>query len=774
LRLFHDIEVSKEEFRIGVIDFLRQLIEIQLRDVKEPAIRQSRTHLRHRHPSRAIIALTWLFIALMALSSLPARALAVESHRFNFEQDITPLLSRFGCNAAGCHGKAEGQNGFKLSVFGYDPRADYDALVKEARGRRVSPALPDRSLMLLKASGGIPHGGGVRFSPGSPEYQTIRDWISAGMPFGSPDDPVVDHITVAPSQGVMKLESTQQLRVTAVYTDGHAVDVTRLAQFQTNNEALAKVDEHGLVAIAEVPGQAAIMARFMGQMAVFRAWIPRPQKIDKYPELPEYNFVDKLVDAQLKKLNIIPSGLADDSEFVRRVYLDVIGTLPTADETRRFLADRRPDRRARLVDELLGRPEYADYWSMKWADLLRVDRATLGYRDAFNYYMWIHDSLAANKPVDRMTRELLTVDGPESEGGEAAFYKAIARRGDVAATVSQVFLGVRIACAECHHHPFDQWATTDYYGMAAFFQNVNFKKVADTEELTADGAAQAQNPRTKKIIFAHPLTLAAPQTVATGDQRHVLADWLTSPTNPWFARNMANRMAAHFLGRGLIEPVDDVRSTNPPSNPQLLDALAIQLVDSKFDMKKLIRVIAASRVYQSSSKPNETNELDEQNYSRALFKRMPAEVLLDAVCQTTGVPEKFPGVAAGSRAIQLWDSDVHHYFLRLFGRPVRKTSCECERNVDASVAQVLHLMNSPQIQAKLSHESGRVANLVRTISDDGMLVDELYLTFLSRPPTQDERKYAIEYIERQASQRQHGVEDLAWSLMNTLEFVFNH
>jgi len=547
-----------------------------------------------------------------------------------------------------------------------------------------------------------------------------------------------------------------------------------LAQFQSNNESLAKVDDQGLVSIGDIPGQAAIMARFMGQMSVFRALIPRPQKIAKYPELPEFNFVDKLVDAQLKKLNILPSELAGDAEYCRRVYIDIIGTLPTADEVRRFLADMRSDRRACLVNELLARPEYADYWAMKWSDLLRVDRAALGFRDAFEYYKWIHDSLASNKPVDQMTRELLTVDGPESENGQAAFYKAIQRRGDVAATISQVFLGVRIACAECHHHPFDQWATADYYGMTAFFQNVNFKKAGDGEELAADGNAEARNPRTKQVSFAHALGASAPDVVPVGDQRTVLADWLTSPKNPWFARNLANRMAAHFLGRGLVEPVDDVRATNPPSNPQLLDAMSAYLVDSKFDMKQLIRLITASRVYQSSSKPNETNERDEQNYSRALFKRMPAEVLLDAICQTTGVGEKFQGVPAGSRAIQLWDSDVHHYFLKLFGRPARKSACSCERNVDASVAQLLHLMNAPEIQEKLAHASGRIATLVRTMPDDKALIDELYLTFLSRHPSQDERQTALSYLAAQTSDRRRAVEDLAWSLMNTLEFVFNH
>ncbi len=725
------------------------------------------------HPARigGLAGLVWILLAGMPMASV--RAGAAEK-RFNFEQDITPILSRFGCNSAGCHGKAEGQNGFKLSVFGYDPKADYDALVKEGRGRRVSPAIPERSLLLLKASGTIPHGGGVRLAVGSEQYRIVRDWVAAGVPFGNADDPVVESITLSPSESIVALESTHQLRVTAKYSDGRQADVTALAQFQSNNEGLAKVDERGLVTIRDIPGQAAVMARFMGQMAVFRALIPRPQKIDTYPQLVENNFIDKRVDEQLRKLNIIPSEVADDSEFLRRVYLDVIGTLPTADEARKFLADKRADKRAKLVNELLGRPEYADLWAMKWADLLRVDKQALGARDAFTYYTWIRESLAANKPADRMVRELLTAEGPQTDNAQAGFYKAVGGKGAQAAAVSQVFLGVRIACAECHHHPFDRWSTADYYGMAAFFQNVSFKPGPDGPSLSADGAAEATNPRTGQSYAAHALAEPAPKTASSGDQRAALADWLTSGKNPWFARNIANRLAAHFFGRGLIEPVDDVRATNPPTNPELLDAMAQNLVDAKFDMKQLIRLITASRVYQSSSKPNETNLRDEQNYSRALFKRMPAEVLLDAVSQTTGVAEKFPGSVAGTRAIELWDSDVSHYFLKLFGRPVHKSTCECERNVEASVAQILHLMNAPQIQAKLAHESGRVAGMVRTIPDDKKLVEEMYLTFLSRPASADEQRNGVEYLAAQKGDRRRAAEDLAWSLMNTLEFVFNH
>jgi hypothetical protein len=699
---------------------------------------------------------------------------STQPRRFNFENDIVPLLSKFGCNSSGCHGKSDGQNGFKLSVFGFDPAADYTALVKESRGRRVFAAAPEQSLILEKMSGHVPHGGGLRIPDTSAEYATFRDWIRAGVPFGSDSDPKVASIRVEPRERLLAMHGQQQLRVIARYTDGREVDVTPHAKFQSNNDALAVVSGTGLVMAEEVPGDVAVMAGFMNAVDVFRAFIPRAERVAEYPRLPENNFIDPLVFAKLKKLNILPSELCDDADFLRRVYLDVIGTLPTSAEARRFLADRRPDRRGRLVDELLQRPEFADYWALKWSDLLRVDGQALGHKRAYAYYRWIRDSLAANKPLDRFARELLTADGPLQESGPANFYKVMTRPGDTASTVSQVFLGVRIACAECHHHPFDRWSTTDYYGMQAFFTPVGFRNSLRGEALLASGIAQTNNPRTGEKINAHPLGKGLPLPSTPGDPRLVLADWLTSPENPWFARNLANRVWAHFLGRGLVEPVDDVRATNPPTNPELLDALAKHLSESKFDLRALIRAITASRVYQLSSKPNATNERDEQNYSRALFRRPEAEVLLDMVCQTTGVGEGFSGIPAGTRAVGLWDSKVRHSFLKLFGRPVRISACECERVGEPSVAQVLHVLNSLEIQAKLSHEGGAIARLVREKTDDGALAEELYLTFYSRLPTEKERKVAMEHLRRDPGKRREAAEDLAWSLLNSLEFVFNH
>lgn len=609
---------------------------------------------------------------------------ADEPRPLHFTNDILPLLTRYACNTSGCHGKAEGQNGFKLSVFGFDPQADYDALTKEARGRRIFPAAAERSLLLQKAAGLAPHGGGTRIAADSLAYRTLREWIAAGCPRGAADAPTVSSIEISPSQRVLAMGGRQQLRVVATYTDGHRADVTELAQFQSNHEGLATVDEAGLVTAGDTPGSVAIMASYMGAVATFQALIPRDQVLAAWPDVPEYNFIDTLVHRRLRQLQIVPSEEADDATYLRRVYLDLTGTLPTADQARQFLLDRSPDKRARLVEDLMRRPEFADYWALLWADLLRVDTQTLGRKDAYAYYRWIRDSFAQNKPLDQFARELITAEGPLDEAPAGHFYSVVKRPGDVSSTLAQVLLGVRIACAECHHHPFDRWSQSDYYGMQAYFQQLRTKDVGGRKALFSQGQPKVLHPRTGEVVPPHPLgesqvtTDAASQAsgpLPQADLRHQLAAWLVAPENPWFARSMANRVWARLMGRGLVEPVDDFRLTNPPSNRELLDALAAHLVESGYDLRALVRTIVASRTYQLSSRPNETNAADQQNYSRALFKRLSAEVLLDAVCQVTGVPEKFSGVPAGARAVQLWDNRVSHYFLKVFGRPIRETAC---------------------------------------------------------------------------------------------------
>jgi hypothetical protein len=700
----------------------------------------------------------------------------------HFENDVLPILSRFGCNSSGCHGKAEGQNGFKLSIFGFDPRADRVALLEEGRGRRIFPAAPEESLLLKKATGRVAHGGGLRIQPASPEYRLLYEWIAAGAPEGDPAAPRVASIRLTPRERRLRPGDSQQLRVVARYTDGREVDVTSHAKFQSNREELAGVDRFGLVTAGDHPGEAAVMAAYMNEIDVFRALIPLAAPDSKRPARqvspPPENFIDRLVAAKLERLNVLPSALCTDDEFLRRVYLDAIGTLPTPAEVRAYLADGHADRRARLVDNLLERPEYAEYWALKWSDLLRVDRRVLGHKQAYAYYSWIRDSFAENKRYDRFARELITAEGNLTEAPAGALFKVDSDPGKIASSLSQVFLGVRIACAQCHHHPYDRWTQTDYYGMQACFSQVAFKPTARGDLLGPLSAAPTRNPRTGEEVFAHPLGTPNPKASPPGDRRQLLAAWLIGSENPWFARCFVNRMWEHFLGRGIVEPVDDFRLTNPPSNPELLDALAADFVRHDYDVKHLIRTITASRTYRLSSEPNATNEQDDENYSRALFRRLDAEVLLDAICQTTGSGEKFRGVPAGSRAIELWDNESSHYFLKLFGRPVRVTACQCERSSEPSVSQVLHVLNSPAIHSKLANAAGRIARLTDRFARDPALVDEIYLTFYARSPAPDERQAALDYFKNAESRtgegRRKAAEDLAWSLMNTTEFLFNH
>ena len=718
-----------------------------------------------------------LYVCAASVAAFWSIASAAE-RPLNFENDIVPILSRYGCNASGCHGKAEGQNGFKLSVFGFDPAADHRALTVEGRGRRVFPAAPEKSLLLLKASGGMPHGGGVRIDPSRAEYATLRRWIAEGMPFGSASDPTIVKIELSSHEATLTIGASLPLAVKATWSDGRQEDVTALSRFQSNNEGRAAVDEDGVVSAGQSPGVAAVMASYLGQVDTLHVVVPRSPSIEAWPQVTEYNFIDGHVYRRLKQLNILPAEQCSDAEFLRRVYLDLIGTLPTAEEARGFLADERTNRRELLVENLLGRPEFTNYWALKWSDILRVDRQALGHKGAYDFYRWIHVSLAAKKPLDAMAREVIAAEGPLSETPPANFYSAVREPGKAAATISQVFLGVRIECAQCHHHPFDRWSQEDHAGMTAYFAQLQRRSSPLGEMLLAEGDPATTHPRTGKAVPAHPLGSPTPERNPAGDRRRELAAWLTAPENPWFARNMANRVWAHLLGRGLVEPVDDFRATNPPSNPQLLDALARHLIEQKYDLRALMRTICASRTYQHASQTNGTNGRDEQNYSRALYKRLDAEVLLDAICQTTGIPDRFDGAPAGTRAIELWDSQVEHYFLRLFGRPVRQSACECERVVEPSVAQVLHLLNSERVDGKLRHEAGRVAELARRETSDQRLVEELYLTALSRYPSEAERQTGMEYLADAAPgdliQRRARAEDLLWTLLNSLEFVFNH
>ncbi len=709
---------------------------------------------------------------------VPVRVSGTKQPRtYHFENDIVPLLSRTSCNMSACHGKAEGQNGFKLSVFGSDPIADRSALSHDRRGRRIFPAAPERSLLLTKATGEIPHGGGQRFTRASKEYEILRGWIAAGAPVGATDAPHLVAVEMEPSERTLTMGGTQQLRVMARYSDGSQVDVTEMSRYQSNNEALAQVNDSGWVETGQAPGQVAIMVSYSGEVDTFQAIIPRAEPLSDDPIPAPDHFIDRLVQARLQRLHIKSSRLADDATYLRRVYLDIIGTLPTAAEARNFLEDTRADKRQRTVASLLERPEYADYWSLKWADVLRVDRLSLGRKGAYAYHRWIRDAFAVNKPFDQFVRELLTAEGSLAQAPQAHFFKVVNGPGDSASSLAQIFLGIRISCAQCHHHPYDRWSQDDYYGMTAYFQPLTRQTTMRGEMTMVSGPFMSTNPRSGKDVMAHPLGNQVPAELPAGDARRGLAQWMTGPENPWFARNFVNRVWAHFLGRGLVTPVDDFRDTNPPSNPELLTALAEHFVAHRYDVKDLIATITASETYQQSSAPNKTNELDEQNYSRSLLRKLDAEVLLDAVSQVAGVPDRFPGTQR--RAIEQWDSDLDHYFLTLFGRPTRKTTCVCERTVEPNVGQVLHLLNAPEIHDKLRHDGGRIRTWMQTIPDDRLLVDELYLTGFARLPSADEAAAALEHLARAdhtrgADGRRLATEDLVWSLMNTLEFSFNH
>lgn len=688
----------------------------------------------------------------------------------SFENEVIPVLTKAGCNSGGCHGKASGQNGFKLSVFGFDPRGDFDALIKETRGRRVFAAAPKQSLLLRKATGQIPHGGGIRLTADSNDYATLRTWIAQGAPPRSDAEIRIRGIDVWPAERSIAANASQQLIVTATFSDGSRRDVTSHAEFSSNAEAIAAVDETGLIRASEVPGEAAIMVRYMGQVAVNR--VIRPQTIaTEFPSVPVNNFVDDRTWTRLRKLGIVPSQLCSDTEFLRRASLDTIGTLPTSDEARRFIADSDPDKRARLVDRLLERPEFADYWALRWGDVLRVDSAAVTPKGAYVFHHWLRDVVARNRPYDEIVREILTASGDPNRVGPANLYRAVKTPEELANTVSQVFLGVRIECAQCHHHPYERWGQDDFYGLAAYFAQLKRKGTLPGQELLlVSDTGDVKHPTTNLVVLPKPLGDAT-ATRSAGDRRDGLAAWLTAPTNPFFARMVANRIWAHFLGRGLVEPVDDMRTTNPASNEPLLEALAQFVVEKRYDLRELMRFILNSRVYQLSSRTNPSNALDTQNFSHANVKSMPAEVLLDAISDATGIPEKFDGYPIGVRAIQVWENRLPNYFLEIFGKPVRASVCECERSSEPSMTQALHLLNSPGIERKVTSPAGRARRLLDAGLPDAEIVDELYLTTLARYPTPAERR-AMSTVIASRSDRRTAIEDVLWALLNSPEFMF--
>jgi hypothetical protein len=696
----------------------------------------------------------------------------------SFSYEVVPILTKGRCNAGGCHGKAEGQNGFKLSLFGFDAAADHDAIFKEAKGRRLNLTNPSASLMLLKGTATMPHGGGRKIEPGSPADHRLRRWIAEGGSFGVPPSegkPIerqIVSIEVEPAQVVIAANGTQQLRVTAIDDLGGKRCATVEADYISNAPHIADVNTHGLLQASDVPGESAILVRYLGHVAVCRVVLPRPGSTFARP--PENNFIDKHVWDKLTRLGIPPSEAIDDATFIRRAFLDVIGTLPTAAEARAFIADASADKRAQLVDALLQRPEYAEYWAMKWSDLLKADTLKITPKGTVGLTRWLRKQFTSNRPYNEMVHEILTIQGPAQSESPASFFKSLDSPEVTSRAISQLFLGVRIECAQCHHHPSERWSQDDYAGLAGFFSGTVVKKLPDgTDAIVARAGTDQKHPRTGELVPARALGAATADFTNVIDRRVVLANWMTAPDNPFFTKAIVNRLWSHYFGRGLVEPIDDNRATNPATNEPLHAALETHLKEVKYDLKAFTKTLLLSRSYQLGA-ATDLNRDDRQHFSHARPKTLPAEVLLDAISQTTGVPEKFNGWPEGVRSIQVWENRMPSYFFRIFGRPVRATVCECERSNEPSISQALHLLNSPEVHAKLTHRHGVARKLAATPKSNDELVDEIYLSTLTRFPTAEERALMASAFEVAGTSRHQAVEDVLWAVLNTKEFLYNH
>lgn len=725
-----------------------------------------------------------LLLCCLAVSASPA------AEPLSFVRDVQPILTKAGCNAGACHAKAvTGQRGFRLSVLGFETEEDYEAIVKQGKGRRVFPPAPEESLLITKGAAIVPHTGGKKLEPGSAEYQTIVRWIAEGMPYTQPNEATLKEIAVEPARLTLKAKAAQQLKVTARYSDGSSRDVTKLALFEANDTAMATATESGLVNTLDLPGNVAVMVRFGGKVSVCSISIPLGAPVDHLP--PVKNFIDQHVFANLKQIGIPPSPICDDSTFLRRVSLDIGGRLPTLDETKNFLADKAPDKRDRAVEALLNSPDYADYFANKWTALLKNQRSENADITAnFAFHAWMRDNLLANTPYDQIVRQILASTGTIVSNPPVAWYKRVKEPTTQVEDVAQLFLGVRMQCAQCHHHPFERWTQAEYYQMAAFFSQIGRKPTAIAGEdliFHKRGIAQTEHRKTREML--KPAGLGEPplDIAPDDDPRLALADWMAQKKNPFFAQALVNRYWKHFFKRGLIEPEDDLRDTNPPTNPELLAALAKHFLDSNFDLKSLVRVITQSHTYQLSAMPNQHNAIDRQAYSHFYPKRMTAEVLLDSIDMFTASKTDFTDLPPGTRAISLPDNSYTRAspFLKVFGRPDNASVCECERVSSASLAQSLHLMNASDVKAKLTASGGRAEQLTKAELPEPKRIRELYLAAFSREPTADEVRIAETHLLKPRadaagkpldSQRakRNGYEDLLWALLNTKEFLFNH
>ncbi len=693
----------------------------------------------------------------------------------SFRLDVMPVFLKAGCNTGSCHGAARGKDGFRLSLFGFDPAGDHYRLTREMIGRRLNLAVPAESTLMEKSVGVVPHTGGKRFEAGSEHYQTLFRWIEAG----APDDdvtklPTVVAVELYPHNGVLDGQgATQQMTVRARYSDGTDRDVTRLAVFLSNNDTSAAISETGLVKAGD-RGEAFVMARF-GTFTVGSQMIVLPKGLKfEYPAEPEANYVDTLVAAKLKKLRITPSGVCSDEVFLRRIYLDVVGLPPTVEEYDRFMASNEPAKRSKLIDELLERKEFSEIWVNKWAEMLQIKSSNdISYKAMFLYYNWLVEKLSKNTPMDEMVRELLGATGGTFKNPATNFYRTTNDRLALTENVAQVFMGMRIQCAQCHNHPFDRWTQNDYYGFAAFFSQIGRKQGEDYREqiVFSSGGGEVNHPVGGAVMKPKFLGGEIPD-VAGKDRRVVLAEWLASPKNPWFAASFANRVWAHFNGSGIVEPVDDFRVSNPASNPELLDELGKRFTASKYDLKSLVRDICNSRTYQRTTARNESNASDERNFAHATLRRIKAESLLDTISTVTDTKDKFQGLPLGARAVQIADGGRSTYFLTTFGRATRETVCSCEVKMEPTLSQALHLLNGDTVNAKI-RQGGLIPKLIANRKYPEERLMELYVRCLSRKPSREELDKLLPLFGEGSNQTQ-SLEDVFWALLNSREFLFNH
>ena len=704
-------------------------------------------------------------------------AAATATRPISFRLDVMPIFARNGCNQGSCHGSARGQDGFRLSLFGFDPEGDHFRLTRELGTRRVNLAQPEQSLVVQKALGNVTHTGGKRFERDSEYCATLLRWLDAGAPNDAPDVAKPVGVELFPPRSVLEgAGSQQQLTVRATYSDGSDRDVTALSVFFTSNDTSAAVTRDGLVTAGQ-RGEAFVMARF----ATFTVGVPfvvLPAGLDyQKPDLVETNYVDALVDQKLDRLRVLPSGICTDEEFLRRASLDVAGVAPTREQFERFVADPAPDKRARLIDELLDQKEFAELWVMKWAELLQMrtdDNNRVPYKATLLYFHWLEDEIARNVPFDQIVRELLSASGGTFRNPPTNYYQVERETLKLSENVAQVFLGMRIQCSQCHNHPFDRWTLDDYYGFAAFFARIGRKNGEDPRETIIFDAkgGEVTHPVGGRVM-APKFLGGATLDCGSRDRRAVLADWITAPDNPWFAKNLVNIVWAHFFGSGIVNPVDDARVSNPSANPELLDELAKRFIEYKYDFKRLVKDLCASQAYQRTTRTNPTNELDHRNFAHAEVRRVCAEVLLDVLSQVTETPNKFPGLPKGARAVQIADGNVTNYFLETFGRSTRASVCSCEVKMEPNLSQALHLLNGEDTTNRI-HDGGVVKKLLAAGKKPNEILEELYVRCLTRRPTEAETADLLAKLPADPVQLEVGLEDLFWALLNSKEFAFNH